>query len=360
MYVHEYSGHHHAALALEKTFQALQPKTECRLVDALRYTHPILERLIRRSYLEIIKKKPEVWEYLYDNPWVLKNTQTLRQTIHRSHSRKFKRLLSDFKPDAIVCTQAFPCGVVSDYKVSFTYPTPLYGVLTDFLPHSYWVLDEVDRYFVPNQEAKEKLHENGVFEDQISVTGIPIDPDFMKFTPKDVSSRTPVVLVMGGGEGIGPMERIVSALDRLDEVFEMAVVTGKNEALCRKLKRRLKKLKKRVRLYGYLENTAGLMHEATLLISKPGGLTISEALACQLPVIFIDPIPGQEAKNASYLLRHRAALEAKTESEVALFAGQLLRTPAKMDAMKKNMSLLASPDASFQIAKTVLGEEIKA
>ena len=109
MYIHEHSGHHHAALALEKAFKAVRPRTQCLLVDELHYTHPFLNRLIKTTYLEIIRKRPEVWEHLYDNPWVLKNTQTLRQSIHKSHSRKFKALLSDFRPNAIVCTQAFPC-----------------------------------------------------------------------------------------------------------------------------------------------------------------------------------------------------------------------------------------------------------
>lgn len=341
---------------MEKAFHALDSDSECLLVDALRYTHPILDRLIFRTYLQIIKKRPEVWEYLYDNPWVLKNTEKLRRAIHESQSRKFKMLLDDFKPDAIVCTQAFPCGIVSDYKATQAIDASLYGVLTDYLPHSYWVFDRVDRYFVSSQEAKEKLAENGIFENRIQVTGIPIDFSFSANGAEggEPQSRPPRVLLMGGSQGMGPIEKIVLALDKRDEVFEMVVAAGRNGRLYRRLAKLKAKLKKKLKIHSYSDNIAGLMQEAALLVSKPGGLTIAQALAYQLPIIFIDPIPGQEAKNASILLKHRAAVEAHSEEEVSLFVGQLLRTPAKVASMKSNMAPLAHPDAAARIAKIIL------
>ncbi len=344
---------------MEKAFRGLDSGGECLLVDALRYTHPILDRLIFRTYLQIIKKRPEVWEYLYDNPWVLKNTEKLRRSIHESQSRKFKTLLDDFKPDAIVCTQAFPCGIVSDYKATQAYSTPLYGVLTDYLPHSYWVFDHVDRYFVSSREAKEKLAENGIFENRIQVTGIPIDFSFGSDGAEGSRppGRTPRVLLMGGSQGMGPLEKIVLALDKREEAFEMVVAAGRNRKLYQRLTKLKIKLKKKLKVHSYSDNIAGLMQDAVLLVSKPGGLTIAQALAYQLPVIFIDPIPGQEAKNASILLKHRAAVEAHSEEEVSLFVGQLLRTPAKLESMKRNMAPLAHPDAAARIAKVILERE---
>ncbi len=355
MYIHERSGHHHAALALEKAFKAVDEQTQCLLVDELRYAHPILERLIRTTYLEIIRKNPKVWEYLYDNAWVLKNTRSLRQAIHRSHSKKFKKLLEDFRPEAIVCTQAFPCGIVSDFKATYGYPAPLYGVLTDYLPHSYWVMDRVDRYYVPTEEAKKNLAENGVFENRISVSGIPIDPAFAaKNGAGRRAQKIPHVLIMGGSQGMGPLERIVAVLDKTKEPFEMTVVTGENERLFRKFTRRAARYRKKVKVLSYVENVAELMRGATLLISKPGGLSIAQALASELPVIFIKPIPGQEAKNASILLEHRAAIEARSEEEAGLFVSELLGSPAKIRSMKLSMARLARPDAALRIARSIL------
>ncbi len=359
MYVHEHSGHHQAALALAKAVKAVQPKAECRLVDALRYTHPILERLILRTYLGIVKRRPEVWERLYDNPRVVKSTQHLRHVIHNYHSHKFRRLLGEFQPDAIICTQAFPCVIVSDYKSTYHYTVPLYGILTDFLPHSYWAMDHVDRYFVPTEEAKQKLCQNGVSDYRVLVTGIPIDPVFAKTVNVASKKKVPTILIMGGGEGMGPIAKIVSALDKLVEPIEIIVVTGKNVKLYRKLTRQKRKLHKKITLYSYVENTATLMQNASILVSKPGGLTISEALASQLPVIFIDPIPGQEAKNASFLLRHGSAIEARSENQVSLLVSQLLKTPERVELMKKSMASLARPEAAMEIAASVLGSGVE-
>ncbi len=140
MYIHEHSGHHQAAIALEKAFRDQRPlRVQCLLVDALRYTHPILEKFIRRTYLEIIKKNPQVWEYLYDNPLVLKSTLKLKKAVQQAHSRRLEKLISKFDPTDVVCTQAFPCGIISDFKTTRDFKAPLYAVLTDYLPHSYWL-----------------------------------------------------------------------------------------------------------------------------------------------------------------------------------------------------------------------------
>ncbi|MBI4432737.1 MAG: hypothetical protein HY592_04555 [Candidatus Omnitrophica bacterium] len=356
MYVHEYSGHHHAALALEKAFRAIQPRSECLLVDALRYTHPLLEGLIRRTYLEIIKKRPEVWEHLYDNPWVVQNTQKMRRHIHDSDSGKLSKLLSEFKPDAVVCTQAFPCGMVAAYKTKHAAALPLYGVLTDYFPHSYWVLDHVTHYFVPCEEAKTRLYENGIFERRISVSGIPVE-GLRDRHSRRARSGTPKVLVMGGSQGLGPIEKIVMALDRNNEAFDIIVTTGKNQKLFKTLQKYHKTARKNIQVLSYESNVPELMAQASILVTKPGGLTITQAMNAGLPIVFIDPIPGQEAQNASFLLKHKAALEAKSVSEVALFTAQLLRFPAKMEAMKKSMTRLARPDASIRIARSILSRE---
>ncbi|MBI4352761.1 MAG: hypothetical protein HY593_02430, partial [Candidatus Omnitrophica bacterium] len=196
LYLHEHSGHHRAALALEKAFKEIDPKIKCRSVDALRYTHPLLEKLIQGTYLQIVKSEPEVWERLYDNPLILKTIQKLRLATYRSESKRFKAFLEDFRPSAVLCTQAFPCGVVSDYKSTCSGLLPLYGVLTDFFPHAYWPAENVNGYFVPAEEAKGKLRERGVASDKIFVTGIPVD--VFNRENHDASSNVPLVLVMGG------------------------------------------------------------------------------------------------------------------------------------------------------------------
>lgn len=348
MYVHEFSGHHQAALAIERALVSAAPETETCLVDTVRYVHPILEQFVRRIYLEIIKKKPELWEYLYDNPKILQSTSRLKHTFHQSYSGKFDRLLKDFKPTDVVCTQAFPCGVMSDYKKSRDFQAPLYAVLTDYAPHGYWFAENVDRYFVPSAEAKGKLVADGAAAEKVLVTGIPVSVT----TPSKETRRLPRVIVMGGSQGIGPIERIVGALDELDDNFEILVLAGRNQKLLRRLEK--KKWRKKTIIEGYVEDTASRFRRADILISKPGGLTVAQSLAMGLPLIFIDPIPGQEAKNAAYLLNQKAALGAASAEAAAAHVSDLLHSSEKMESLKKKMALLAKPDAAADIARIIL------
>lgn len=357
MYVHEHSGHHQAALALKKALEAQSPGTRCLLVDWVRYAHPVLEKFFQRAYLQLVKKKPEIWEYLYDNPRIFRGTLKLRDLIGRSHSKKLQKLLLDFSPTDIVCTQAFPAAVISEFKKNHELSASHYAVLTDFFPHSYWPAERVERYFVPSREAKEKLIVDGFPQEKVRVSGIPIDYSDGPADGAPAAGR-PQVLLMGGSQGLGPLEKILWALDRLKEDFDIVVLTGLNRSLFKKLSQLKDRFKKRTRVVSFTENIAPYFRAAKLLITKPGGLTVAQALAFGTPMIFIDPIPGQEVKNAEFLLSHDAALEAGSEKEAALQTGLLLRSPARLEALKKNMAALARPHAARQIAREILSGPI--
>src|SRR3989338_10794978 len=119
LYISEYSGHHCASLAIEKALHGLNPEVKTLNINSFHYTNPILEKIINRAYMGVIQRRPEIWDYLYDNPEVLKKTQRLRDMIHRFNTGKLNNLLDEFRPDVVVCTQAFPCGMIADYKKSF-------------------------------------------------------------------------------------------------------------------------------------------------------------------------------------------------------------------------------------------------
>ncbi|KPK40884.1 MAG: hypothetical protein AMJ78_06685 [Omnitrophica WOR_2 bacterium SM23_29] len=361
MYISTNSGHHQAALALEKALRILDPGVEILNVNSLNYTNQLIERVINRTYMGIIKNSPEVWEYLYDNPKVFRNISKLRELIHRFNSGKLKMLLDDFRPDAIVCTQAFPCGMVADYKSSFGLDVPLLGALTDCAPHSYWIFDSVNYYIVHSDTAKDKLVENGIPKERIRIFGIPIDPGFTN--EKDVNEiinvigidkSIPVILIMGGGQGLGPIPEIVSSLNRINRPIQMLIVAGTNERLFRWLEKRRRYFKMASFVYGYVSNIDELMAVATLIITKPGGLTISEAMARNLPMIIIHPIPGQEAKNTEYLLKEGAAIKADSVKDVGVLTEALLNQPAKLEQMRLNSKRIARPNSANEIAKLVL------
>lgn len=361
MYISNNSGHHRAALALEKALKILATDIEVMTIDSLNYTNPLLEKVIHRTYMGVIKNRPEVWEYLYDNPKVFRNFCKLRELIHRFNSGKLKVLLDDFKPDAIACTQAFPCGMVADYKSSFGLDTPLIGVLTDCYPHSYWLFDSVDYYIVNSEAATAKLMEHGIPREKIKILGIPIDPKFSekadieKITVKiGLETGLPVVLIMGGGQGLGPIPEIVSYLNRISVNIQMLIVTGSNKNLLNWVERKKQGFKMRTFIYGYVYNIDELMAVSTLVITKPGGLTISEAVSKNLPIIIINPIPGQEAKNTEYLLKEGVAVKADSTLDVAILTEALLSHRSKLEHMRQNARKIAKPNSAVDIARLIL------
>ncbi|MBI4313570.1 MAG: hypothetical protein HY594_02015 [Candidatus Omnitrophica bacterium] len=361
MYITEHSGHHRASLALEKALRLSDPNTEVLNIDAFGYFNPILSRIVDSTYMSVIKTKPEVWDYLYDNPEVAQRAQKYQTLLHRHNSPKLTRLLKRFQPTVIACTQAFPCSAVADYKETRDLDVPLYGVLTDFIPHSYWIHPKVSGYMVASDAARKRLIKFEVPPERIHHTGIPIDPVFDKAqSPSRIrqelglSPDLPVVLVMGGGQGLGPIEEMVRGLDALPDSFHMVVVAGTNEKLKSRLDKRILGYKRRVSILGYVANVYELMSIASLIITKPGGLTTAEALSKGLPMVIVAPIPGQEAKNTEFLLQHHAAVQAAHWDDVPPLVAGLIRNAGSLADLKKSAEKLGRPRAALDIAQKLL------
>jgi len=360
-YITESSGHHIAARSIEAGVKHYDRTAHTRSVDSFRFTNPILERVVTKTYLQVIKNTPEIWDWLYDNSEVRERTHHFRKLIHKFNSIKLRKLIAAEKPDVIVCTQAFPCGTISDYKKTQGVTIPLVAVITDYAAHSYWLYDNVDLYIVPTAEVRESLADHGIDRDRIKVLGIPINPAFHVSVERDAARRhfglspdLPVVLIMGGGQGLGPIKDIVRDIDRIDQPFQIVVATGINKMLKRSLDRKVKKMSRPVRILGYTHNMNELMCAADLLVTKPGGLTTSESLAMGLPLLIINPIPGQETKNADFLIRKRAALAADNSEMVASTVADLLKHPAKLKLMRENAKHLSRPDSALAIAGEIM------
>jgi len=361
LYITERSGHNKASLAIEKALKVQDPSVETLCVNSFNYTNPILEKIINRTYMGIIKRTPEVWEYLYDNPGVVRNTQRLKSAIHQHNSKRLKSLLDSFNPDVIVATQAFPCGIVADIKKTFNLNVPLIAVLTDFYPHSYWIYDAVDRYIVPTEEAKARLIHDGIYEEKIKIYGIPIDIKFNRRKPReqiknsynlDPVSRT--ILVMGGGGGLGPIKIIISTLDKLASDMQIIVVTGSNEKLYKYLTKKAGRFKKKLLVFGYTDNIDELMEVSDIVVTKPGGITVSEALAKCLPILIVNPIPGQEAKNTKFLIASGAAIKADNQMELATLLENLFSMPSKLKVMSEAAARIGKPSSASDIAAMIL------
>lgn len=361
MYISEVSGHHSATLAIEKALNLLSPRAEVLNINAFHYTNPISEKIINRLYMGVIKRTPKIWDYLYDNPTVVEKIEGIKEAINKFNSPKLKNLFDRFNPDVVVCTQAFPCGMVADFKKTYNSDMPLIAVLTDYIPHSYWIYDVVDYYITPSQEVTMRLIKKGVAANKIKSLGIPFDPKFNEPIDKRRTMRKlklhphlKTILIMGGGQGLGPIKTIVKSLEKIKLEFQEIIVSGANTKLYKSLKRKIRKYKKNIMLLGYVDNINELMGISDIIITKPGGITTAEALAKKLPMIIARPLPGQEASNTAYLTRQQAAIKVDKSKDINFVIEDLLKDTSGLNRLSKSAGLISKPNAGLDIARFLL------
>jgi processive 1,2-diacylglycerol beta-glucosyltransferase len=343
--------------------EIVEPQAYIKCIDAFNYTNPVMNRVAHKTYMQVIRRRPEVWEYLYDNPRVVLRTQRLKALIHKYNSRKLINLIKEEEPQAVVCTQAFPCGMVADLKKYHNLQFFLIGVLTDYVAHSFWFYDTVDMYVVPDESSKYKMINNGISDNKIKILGIPIKPEFSYSLDKEeiarnlgIESDIPTILIMGGGRGLGNIKQIVHLLYKIDIPFQTIVLAGVNKSLFNYLNKKQKKWskKKKMLVYGYVDNVHELMTVSDILISKPGGITTAEALAKGLPMVIFNPLPGQERSNTEFLLRIGAAIKCEHFPDLPILVKDLLLNRDKLKIMSLNARRHGHPDASLKIARQVL------
>ena len=361
MHISDVSGHRSASLAIEKAIKIQSPQTETQTLNALNYLYPQAERLINSIYMFLIQRFPFVWAHLYDNSYWVKKMQRFKQRIHYFNLPKLEALFKEFRPDVVVSTQAFPCGMVADYKRIKKISLPLVAVLTDFVPHSYWIYDTIDYYITPSQVVKQRLIKKNIDPERIKPFGIPFDTKFNQDSNKseirkklNLEDNLFTILIMGGGQGLGPIKRIIKALDNLRFKLQEIVVCGVNKRLYYQLKRGLSCYRKKILLLGYAENIEELMSAADLIITKPGGITCAEALTQGLPMLIISPIPGQETNNTAYLTNQGAAIKADKPEDLVDIINDLYNHPEKLKQLSQASLRTSKPNAASDIARLLL------
>ncbi|HRT05981.1 MAG TPA: glycosyltransferase, partial [Kiritimatiellia bacterium] len=343
------SGHHAAARAIEAQIKKLNPIAETRCLDLLETTHPTWSAIVQYAYMTTIRRTPELWEALYDNFWFDWLTRWIRPLVQRGNSLKLRILMDAFQPDAIVCTQAHPFSVLSAYARRQGKPIPLWGVITDFLPHRFWHVppDEHIRYVVPAETAMQRLMILGTPAERIHVFGIPIQADVLAARKRTVTRENGRrILVMGGSRGLGARYATIRQLDRAAADFTIDVVTGTNRRLRKQLLAARHKFRHPIRIRGYVKDAMAIMRRASLLIGKPGGLTSAEAMASGTPMLIIRPLPGQERGNTETLVRHGAAIHLDRDRDLPAVVASLLSNERLLDMMAARGRALGKPDAA--------------
>jgi processive 1,2-diacylglycerol beta-glucosyltransferase len=354
-YLVKHSGHHMAAKAIETALHKLDPSVHTICADFLAYSHPKIGALIQKTYMGTIRTTPELWNALYDSEVFERLTRNIRELALQDNGKMLKQFMSEYSPNAVVCTQAHPLIVMTIFLARNKLTLPLWGVVTDFVPHRFWVVKDHPVYAVPNETAANRLQDLGVDAGRIKVLGIPVSPELAEKRPAvKPRKERPRVLVMGGSRGLGISYSIIRSLDRAAGDFTIDVISGANRLLQKRLVRRRRKFTHPLRIRGYVDNAVEVMRTADLLVSKPGGLTASEALALGLPMIIVRALPGQERGNARYLTKCGAAIHLDEQGDIAPVVSALLGHPALLNDMKDRARALGRPDSALQLGRELL------
>jgi processive 1,2-diacylglycerol beta-glucosyltransferase len=358
------SGHLRAADAIEKALRMRGLASEVQNLDVLKYTNKVFRNLYSKAYIELVNKAPEVLGWLYDHLNVPGRSEHLRLAFDRLNTVPFIKVLNTYQPNVAICTHFLPSETISSLNEDKHMNIINAVVVTDLDVHAMWLCRHCEHYFVSLDETKVHLVNLGVPESAVTVSGIPIDPVFAE--PKDsramrrkhgLDESRFLILVSTGGFGVGPIEHIIQALAALARPAQVVVVCGRNEELQAQLSSVVQRFSSaqgvQFHLLGYTTEMDELMAAADLFVGKPGGLTTSEALAKGLPMLVINPIPGQEERNSDHLLEEGIALRCNNLPALAYKINRLIDEPGKLMLMHANALALAKPQAAFTIIEAL-------
>lgn len=357
------AGHLQAAAALEEAWKRLYPGDVVERRDVLDFTSKLFRKFYSESYLQLVERAPELWGALFrksDDPVAVEKLARVRQTLGRANARRFVEWLGEFGPDVVLCTHYLPQEILGGLrKKDVLAKWPLVtSVVTDFEAHALWIEKVVDLYCVAADSTGARLVARGVAKDAVVTTGIPVSDRFRgkvdrKAARKKLGLRDdlPVLLVLGGGFGMGPVAEIVTALNRLETTVQVAVVCGRNADLLREVA--TVERKHPTHLLGFVRNMQDWMTASDLILTKPGGLTSSEALALGRPMMILNPIPGQETANSDFLLERGAAAKINRIEDLPFRLAELLAGEG-LSELSLKAKALGRPLASDAVVEAVV------
>lgn len=356
------AGHVRAADAVHAYAQ--RPGINARHLDLMTLVASPLRRLYVDLYLWLVRRAPRLWGLVYrltdraaSGSW----TGRFCRNAARLSSAALLREIDAFGPDAIVCTHFLPAEILSALLASGKVRCPVWVQVTDYDLHRMWVHEHMTGYFAASERVARRLRALGIAESAIHINAMPVMPAFASAPSRahcaealglDPASTT--VLLMGGGAGLGKLEDVAERLLQQHHAFQLIVVAGRNTQALAALRALAPRYPQRLLAFGYTDQVEKLMACADLMVSKPGGLTSAECLAMGLPMIANEPIPGQEALNASYLHEQGVALTARDPQALDLKLHHLLANPAKLADMGRRARALGCPDAARLLIDTVL------
>ena len=377
-------GHNRAARAIKEELESRtidNMSIECEIVDSLKLVNNTMDKVISGGYEKSALYTPKAYGsvYRFSETSLASKNEFKGNPLTSLMARKFKHLLNDSSPDIIIGTHPFPMIALSTLKKnnnihslsrseSFYKSTkvdipPMISVLTDYTTHSTWIQNEIDYYIVGHEYVKELLVYEGVDSEKVKAFGIPVEKSFLSHRDREtvltelgLSPEKLTVLLMGGSFGAGNIKETLEELLTVDRDFQILVVTGRNEHLKDRLSKMLDSTihNKNICLLGYTNKMNDILASIDVLISKPGGLTTTEALLNDVPMIVPYFIPGQEEENLDFLTNCGAALRTTKKYSLPVLLKVLIDDPSRLDSLRKNIKSIRKFNSAVNISNLVV------
>lgn len=380
-------GHNRAARAIK---EELTRKTiddmpiECEIIDSLKLVNNTMDKIISRGYEKSAIYTPKAYGSVYrlSETSLISKNEFKDNLVTSFMAKKFSKLLESTNPDLIIGTHPFPMIALSTLKKHTNVHTnhdhlndpfhkiyrkvdvpPMISVLTDYTTHSTWIQNELDYYIVGHEYVKELLVYEGVEPDKVKAFGIPVEKSFLSHRDKEnvlkelgLSPNKLTVLLMGGSFGAGNIKETLSELLDIDRDFQILVITGRNESLREKLEKKLSThdCDKKICVLGFTNNMNDILASVDVLVTKPGGLTTTEALLKDVPMIVPYYIPGQEEENLDFLCNCGAALRTTKKYSLTVLLKVLIDDPSRLEMLKKNIKSIRKFNSAQNISNLVV------
>lgn len=361
-------GHLSAAKSIRDYIEKNYSDSQVELVDCVEYVNKLFNKLTTKAYKDFSKNARWIWKHLYYDS-ESGSLSRICNTINRLMAIKLNRLIQEFQPDLIISTHPFSSQMCAILKEKGKLNCKVATILTDYASHNQWLVKSefIDYYFVAQQGMVDDLVSRGVNKDKIHVTGIPLSSRFLQSYNKQkiledyglTSDKNTILFFAGGEFGFGKdktFNRLKAIIDNLPNL-QVVAVAGRNE----KMKERFDELVKttrtesNVKILSFTNQVPELMSVSDLVITKPGGLTTTESLASGLPLIIIDPLPGQEEENAEFIENSGAGIWVKDSDNIETILLDIFNNPDKIESMKSKARLIAKKNSTQNIVETLLG-----
>lgn len=360
-------GHLSAARSIREYIETNYTDIEIQMVDCMEYINKVINKVTTTAYSEFAKKAPWAWGYLYKKAekGVIAKIST---DSNKLMAHKLNKLLQEFDPDYVISTHPFSSQMCAYLKKKNKAIFKLATIMTDYAPHDQWLLypEEVDFFFVAHNGMRDELINKGISKSKVYTTGIPLSNRFLQHYNKSetleelgLQQNKKTILFFAGGEyGLGK-NKTFEILKTFAESFpdlQIVAIAGRNKEMKEKFEELVENTSRHdsIKILDFTNKVPELMSISDLVVTKPGGLTTTESLASGLPIVVINPIPGQEEENAEFLEKNGVAIWLKKEDNVKETLETLFNNSDRMLEMKIKSRLLAKKNSTQDICKIIL------